>query len=101
MNETQNTRMAELFDSMVAAYETWAEPLSTHLAQLTLRRTTVSPGDCVLDIGYVEQFGEDGISGLVEASAATGEVKHSLTVRQLLHLLSALASHTLCFLRFA
>jgi hypothetical protein len=26
MNETPNTRTGELFDAMVAAYETWAEP---------------------------------------------------------------------------
>jgi ubiquinone/menaquinone biosynthesis C-methylase UbiE len=51
MNETPNTRMAELFNAMVAAYETWAEPLSARLAQVALRMTTVSAGDCVLDIG--------------------------------------------------
>ena len=51
MNETPNTRMAELFNAMVDAYETWAEPLSARLAQVALRRTTVSAGDCVLDIG--------------------------------------------------
>jgi len=43
--------MAELFNAMVGAYETWAEPLSARLAQVALRRTTVSPGDCALDIG--------------------------------------------------
>jgi len=43
--------MAELFNAMVDAYETWAEPLSARLAQVALRRTTVSAGDCVLDIG--------------------------------------------------
>jgi cyclopropane fatty-acyl-phospholipid synthase-like methyltransferase len=51
MNETPNTRVAGLFNAMVAAYETWAEPLSTRLAQVALRKTTVSGGDCVLDIG--------------------------------------------------
>jgi len=51
MNETPNTRIAELFDAMVGAYEAWAEPLSARLAQVALRRTTVSAGDCVLDIG--------------------------------------------------
>jgi hypothetical protein len=51
MNETQNTRMAELFSTMVGAYETWAEPLSTRLSQVALRSTTVSAGDSVLDIG--------------------------------------------------
>jgi ubiquinone/menaquinone biosynthesis C-methylase UbiE len=51
MNETPNTRMAELFNAMVGAYETWAEPLSARLAQVALSRTAVSAGDCVLDIG--------------------------------------------------
>src|SRR6516225_2991482 len=51
MNETPNTRMAELFNAMVDAYETWAEPLSARLAKVALRRTTVSAGDSVLDIG--------------------------------------------------
>ena len=51
MNETPNTRMAELFNAMVGAYETWAQPLSARLAQVTLRRTMVGAGDCVLDIG--------------------------------------------------
>ena len=51
MNETPNTRMAELFNAMVGAYETWAEPLSARLSQVALGRTTVSAGDCVLDIG--------------------------------------------------
>ena len=51
MNETPNTRMAELFNAMVDAYETWAEPLSARLAQVALKRTTVCAGDCVLDIG--------------------------------------------------
>jgi ubiquinone/menaquinone biosynthesis C-methylase UbiE len=43
--------MAELFDAMVAAYETWAEPLSARLAQVALERTSVRAGDYVLDIG--------------------------------------------------
>jgi ubiquinone/menaquinone biosynthesis C-methylase UbiE len=51
MNETPNTRIAERFDAMVGAYETWAEPLSARLAQVALRRTTVRAGDRVLDIG--------------------------------------------------
>src|SRR5215831_6866117 len=51
MNETPNTRMAELFNAMVDAYETWAEPLSARLAKVALGRTTVSAGDRVLDIG--------------------------------------------------
>jgi hypothetical protein len=34
MNENPNTRTAELFDAMVATYETWAEPLSARLAQV-------------------------------------------------------------------
>jgi ubiquinone/menaquinone biosynthesis C-methylase UbiE len=51
MNETSNTHIAELFDAMVGAYETWAEPLTARLAQVALRRTTVSAGDRVLDIG--------------------------------------------------
>jgi ubiquinone/menaquinone biosynthesis C-methylase UbiE len=51
MNETPNTRIAELFNAMVGAYETWAEPLSARLSQVALGRTTVSAGDCVLDIG--------------------------------------------------
>jgi ubiquinone/menaquinone biosynthesis C-methylase UbiE len=51
MNETPNTLTAELFDAMVAAYETWAEPLSVRLAQVALKRTSVRAGDCVLDIG--------------------------------------------------
>jgi ubiquinone/menaquinone biosynthesis C-methylase UbiE len=51
MNETPNTRTAELFDAMVAAYETWAEPLSARLALVALERTSVRAGDCVLDIG--------------------------------------------------
>ena len=57
MNESRNqwsianTRMAELFNAMVGAYETWAEPLSARLSQVALGRTTVSAGDCVLDIG--------------------------------------------------
>jgi ubiquinone/menaquinone biosynthesis C-methylase UbiE len=51
MNETPNTCMAELFNAMVGAYETWAEPLSARLSQVALKRTTVSAGDRVLDIG--------------------------------------------------
>ena len=51
MNETPNTRIAELFDAMAGAYETWAEPLSARLSQVAVGRTTVSSGDCVLDIG--------------------------------------------------
>ena len=30
--------MNEFFDAMVAAYETWAEPLSARLAQVVLER---------------------------------------------------------------
>ena len=51
MTETPITFTAELYDAMVSAYETWAEPLSARLAKLALGRTTVSSGDCVLDIG--------------------------------------------------
>jgi 16S rRNA (cytosine967-C5)-methyltransferase len=51
MNETPNTRTAELFDAMVATYETWAEPLSARLAKAALKRTSVKASDCVLDIG--------------------------------------------------
>jgi ubiquinone/menaquinone biosynthesis C-methylase UbiE len=51
MNENPNTRMVELFNAMVGAYETWAEPLSARLVQVALSRTAVSAGDCVLDIG--------------------------------------------------
>jgi 2-polyprenyl-3-methyl-5-hydroxy-6-metoxy-1,4-benzoquinol methylase len=51
MNKTPNTRVAELSSAMVGAYETWAEPLSARLSQVTLGRTAVSAGDCVLDIG--------------------------------------------------
>ena len=51
MNETPNTCMAELFNAMVGAYETWAEPLTARLSQVALGRTTVSAGDRVLDIG--------------------------------------------------
>jgi ubiquinone/menaquinone biosynthesis C-methylase UbiE len=46
-----NTSIAELFDAMVGAYETWAEPLSARLAQVALERTSVRAGDYVLDIG--------------------------------------------------
>jgi ubiquinone/menaquinone biosynthesis C-methylase UbiE len=51
MHEAPNIRMAELFNAMVSAYETWAEPLSTRLSRVALGRITVSAGDCVLDIG--------------------------------------------------
>src|SRR5215468_6148719 len=51
MNETPNTCTADLFDAMVAAYETWAEPLSARLAQVALEKASVRAGDCVLDIG--------------------------------------------------
>jgi ubiquinone/menaquinone biosynthesis C-methylase UbiE len=51
ITETPNSLTAELFDAMVAAYETWAEPLSVRLAQVALKRTSVRAGDCVLDIG--------------------------------------------------
>ena len=50
-NDTQNTLVAERFDAMVGAYETWAEPLSGRLAHVALARTTVSAGDAVLDVG--------------------------------------------------
>jgi ubiquinone/menaquinone biosynthesis C-methylase UbiE len=49
--ESPNTLTDEFFDTMVAAYETWAEPLSARLAQAALERTPVRAGDCVLDIG--------------------------------------------------
>jgi ubiquinone/menaquinone biosynthesis C-methylase UbiE len=65
MNETPNTRTAELFDAMVAAYETWAEPLSARLAQVALKRTSVRAGDCVLDIGA-------GTSALAHQAAGLG-----------------------------
>jgi 2-polyprenyl-3-methyl-5-hydroxy-6-metoxy-1,4-benzoquinol methylase len=51
VNTTSNTDMAGLFDAMVGAYETWAEPLSTRLAQIALGKTSVRAGDSVLDIG--------------------------------------------------
>jgi ubiquinone/menaquinone biosynthesis C-methylase UbiE len=51
MNETSNTPVAELFDAMVGAYETWAEPLTAGLAQVALEKASVGAGDCVLDIG--------------------------------------------------
>lgn len=41
MNETPNTRTADLFNAMVGAYETWAEPLSARLSQIALGGTTV------------------------------------------------------------
>jgi ubiquinone/menaquinone biosynthesis C-methylase UbiE len=65
MNETPNTRTAELFDAMVAAYETWAEPLSACLALVALKRTSVKAGDCVLDIGA-------GTGALAHQAAALG-----------------------------
>ena len=65
MNEAPNIRMAELYNAMVGAYETWAEPLSARLAQVALRRTTVSAGDCVLDIGA-------GTGALAHQAAALG-----------------------------
>jgi ubiquinone/menaquinone biosynthesis C-methylase UbiE len=49
MNET--TSVAELFDAMVDAYETWAEPLTARLAQVVLEKASVRAGDSVLDIG--------------------------------------------------
>jgi ubiquinone/menaquinone biosynthesis C-methylase UbiE len=55
----------ELFDAMVAAYETWAEPLSARLAQVALQRTSVRAGDCVLDIGA-------GTGALAHQAAALG-----------------------------
>ncbi len=51
MNATPNLDMAGLFDAMVTAYETWAEPLSAHLAKVALDKTSVRGGDSVLDIG--------------------------------------------------
>ena len=51
MIKTLNAPPAELFDAMVTAYETWADPLSTRLAKAALRKTTVGAGDRVLDIG--------------------------------------------------
>jgi ubiquinone/menaquinone biosynthesis C-methylase UbiE len=65
MNETSNIATAELFDAMVAAYETWAEPLSARLAQVALKRTSVRAGDCVLDIGA-------GTGALAHQAAALG-----------------------------
>jgi SAM-dependent methyltransferase len=50
---------------MVAAYETWAEPVTTPLAQVALRKTTVSAGDRVLDIGA-------GTGALALQAAAAG-----------------------------
>jgi ubiquinone/menaquinone biosynthesis C-methylase UbiE len=46
-----NTRTAEIFDTMAAVYEVWAEPLSARLAKAALERTSVTAGDRVLDIG--------------------------------------------------
>jgi ubiquinone/menaquinone biosynthesis C-methylase UbiE len=51
MNEAPNTLTIESFDAMVAAYETWAEPVSARLAQVALKRTSARAGDSVLDIG--------------------------------------------------
>jgi ubiquinone/menaquinone biosynthesis C-methylase UbiE len=65
MNETPNTPAAEIFDAMVAAYGTWAEPLSARLAQVALERTSVRAGDCVLDIGA-------GTGALAHQAAALG-----------------------------
>jgi ubiquinone/menaquinone biosynthesis C-methylase UbiE len=65
MNETPNTRTAELFDAMVAAYETWAEPLTARLAQVALERASVRAGDRVLDIGA-------GTGALAHQAAALG-----------------------------
>ena len=65
MNEAPNTCTAELFDAMVAAYETWAEPLSARLAQVALERTSVRAGDSVLDIGA-------GTGALAHQAAALG-----------------------------
>ena len=65
MNETPNTGTAELFDAMVAAYETWGEPLSARLAQAALEKTSVRAGDCVLDIGA-------GTGALAHQAAALG-----------------------------
>jgi predicted RNA methylase len=51
MNETPTAPVAELFDAMVGAYETWAEPLTTRLARVALEKASVRAGDSVLDIG--------------------------------------------------
>jgi ubiquinone/menaquinone biosynthesis C-methylase UbiE len=51
MNETPDTRIAEHFDTVVATYETWAEPVSARLAKAALKKTSVRAGDRVLDIG--------------------------------------------------
>ena len=51
MKKNPITFTAEFSDAMVSTYETWAEPLSARLAEAALRRTTVSGGDYVLDIG--------------------------------------------------
>jgi ubiquinone/menaquinone biosynthesis C-methylase UbiE len=51
MTGNPNTLTAESFDTMVDAYEAWAEPLSARLAKAALERTQVRAGDCVLDIG--------------------------------------------------
>jgi ubiquinone/menaquinone biosynthesis C-methylase UbiE len=51
MNENPNTRTAEVFDAMVGAYETWAEPLTARLAQVALEKASLKAGDSVLDVG--------------------------------------------------
>ena len=65
MNETPDTRTAELFDAMAATYETWAEPLSARLARAALERTSVRAADYVLDIGA-------GTGALAHQAAALG-----------------------------
>jgi ubiquinone/menaquinone biosynthesis C-methylase UbiE len=65
MNETPNTRTAEIFDAMVAVYETWAEPLSARLARIALERTSVRAGDGALDVGA-------GTGALAHQAAAVG-----------------------------
>jgi SAM-dependent methyltransferase len=51
MNETPNTSTAEVFDAMIGAYETWAEPLTARLAQVALEKAPLKAGDSVLDVG--------------------------------------------------
>lgn len=65
MNETPFTLKAEMFDAMVAAYETWAEPVTAPLAKLVLERTSVKAGNRVLDIGA-------GTGSLAHEAAALG-----------------------------
>ena len=74
MNETPNTWTAELFDAMVTAYETWAEPLSARLAQVALERTSVRAGDCVLNIGA--GTGALGPGWRADARAAIAASRH-------------------------